>query len=149
MGIFGDKTPKKPEIAVIPVPKKSPKVFKNLSPSLPRPKNSGRGWKQCLQKFWGFFGDKGRFNFEFFWGFIPENPQNIFGEILGTGISLTLGIFEFFSPKKLKFWGIPENPHSIDEYLGLSKMIGGQQGWPYKNQIVGVIYPYLPILNSS
>ena len=102
-----------------------------------------------MEKFWGFFGDEGRLNFEFFWGFIPENPQNIFGEILGTGISLTLGIFEFFSPKKLKFWGIPENPHSIDEYLGLSKItIGGQQGWPYKNQIVGVIYPYLPILDS-
>ena len=101
-----------------------------------------RGRGQGLEKFWGFFGDEGRLNFEVFWGFIPENPQNIFGEILGTGISLTLGIFEF--------WGIPQNPHSIDEYLGLSKMmIGGQQGWPYKNQIVGVIYPYLPILNSS
>ena len=122
-------------------------------PDFPRPRprisGTGRGRGQGLEKFWGFFGDEGRLNFEFFWGFIPENPQNIFGEILGTGISLTLGIFEFFSPKKLKFWGIPENPHSIDEYLGLSKMIGGQQGWPYKNQIVGVIYPYLPILNSS
>ena len=66
-----------------------------------------------------------------------------------SGIGSTLGIFEFF-PQKLKFLEIPENPHSIDEYLDLSKMlIGGQQGWPYKNQIEGVIYPYLPILNSS
>ena len=98
-----------------------------------------------MEKFWGFFGDEGRLSFEFFWGFIPENPQNSFGEISGMGISSTLGIFEVFSPKKLKFWGIPENPHSIDEYLGL---IGGQQGCPYKNQIVGVINPYLPIFNS-
>ena len=100
------------------------------SPNFPVPipkfwGQSGDGDK-VLEKFWGFFGDEGRLNFEFFWGFIPENPQNIFGEILGTGISLTLGIFEFFSPKKLKFWGIPKNPHSIDKYLGLSKMIGGQ-----------------------
>ena len=93
-----------------------------------------------METFWGFFGDEGWFNFEFFWGFIPENPQNRFGEISGTGITLILEIFEFFSPKKLKFWGIPKTPHSIDEYLGLSKMmIGGQQGWPYKDQIVGVI----------
>ena len=96
----------------------------------PRPEFSGTGWglEQALQKFRGIFGDGDGLNFGFFWGFIPKNPQNIFGEILGTGISLTLGIFEFFSPKKLNFWGIPKNPHSIDEYLGLSKMIGGQQG---------------------
>ena len=120
-----------------------------FSPS-PSPNfGDGAGTGIRFGKILGNFSDEGRLNFEFFRGFTPENPQNIFGEILGTGISLTLGIFEFFSPKKLKFWGIPENPHSIDEYLGFSKMIGDQQGWPYKNQIVGVIYPYLPILNSS
>ena len=97
----------------------------------PRPRilGTGLGRGQGLEKFWGFFGDKGRFNFEFLWGVIPENPQNSFQEISGTGISSTLGIFEFFSPKKLKFWGIPENSQSIDQYLGL---IGGQQGWLHK-----------------
>ena len=63
-----------------------------------------------MEKFWGFFGDEGRFNFEFFLGFIPENPQNSFGEITGMGISSTLEIFEVFSLKNSNFWESPEIP---------------------------------------
>ena len=65
---------------------------------------------KVLEKSWGFFRDEGRLNFEFFGGFIPENPQNIFGEILGTGISLTLGIFEFFPRKNSNFGESPKIP---------------------------------------
>ena len=83
-------------------------------PDFPRPRprilGTGRGRGQGLEKFWGFFGDEGRLNFEFFWGFIPENPQNIFGEILGMGISLTLGIFEFFPRKNSNFGESPKIP---------------------------------------
>ena len=78
-----------------------------FSPS-PSPNfGDGAGTGIRFGKILGNFGDKGRLNFEFFWGFIPKNPQNIFGEILGTGISLTLGIFEFFSPKNSNFGESP------------------------------------------
>ena len=43
LGIFGDRTPKKLKIKPIPVPKKSPKFFQTLSPSLLCPKNLGMG----------------------------------------------------------------------------------------------------------
>ena len=43
LGNFGDKTPKKLKIEPTLVPEKSPKVFQNLSLSLPRPQNSGTG----------------------------------------------------------------------------------------------------------
>ena len=77
---------------------------------VPVPEFRGRGGDgdKVWKNFGDFFGDEGRLNFEFFWGFIPESPQNIFGEILGTGISLTLGIFEFFSPKKTQILGNPQ-----------------------------------------
>ena len=61
------------------------------NPRFPRPvpefSGTGRGWGHGMKKHWGFFGDGVRLRIGVFWGFIPENPQDIFGEILGTGIS--------------------------------------------------------------
>ena len=80
-------------------------------PGFPRPvpELSGKegGWGQGMTKHWGFFGDGAGLKIGVFWGFIPENPQNKFGDILGTGLSSILGIFGVSSPinPKIEEWG--------------------------------------------
>ena len=81
----------------------------------PRPKFSGtrRGQGEALQKYRGIFGDGDGLNFGVFWGFIPENPQKIIGETLGTGIGSSLGIYWGFPTKKPQFSGIPQKSLSL------------------------------------
>ena len=75
-----------------------------------------RGRGQGLEKFWGFFGDGDGFDFEFFWGSIPENPQKTgmgtgieplkgLGILWGRGKHKSWGFFGAKTPKKPKFWG--------------------------------------------
>ena len=79
-----------------------------ISPSPPRFLGTGRGWGQVIRNFWGYFGDGDDFNFGVYWGFIPKNPQKGIGEILGTELTQSLGIFGDFSPKKTQIFGIPQ-----------------------------------------
>ena len=55
-----------------------------------------------MEKFWGFFGDGDGFDFEFFWGSIPENPQKTG---MGTGIEPLKGLGILWGRGRLNLWG--------------------------------------------
>ena len=55
-----------------------------------------------MEKFWGFFGDGDGFDFEFFWGSIPENPQKTG---MGTGIEPLKGLGILWGQERLNLWG--------------------------------------------
>ena len=76
----------------------------SLNFPIPIPKfwgQSGDGDK-VLEKFWGFFGDGDGFDFEFFWGSIPENPQKTG---MGTGIEPVKGLGILWGWGRLNLWG--------------------------------------------
>ena len=55
-----------------------------------------------MEKFWGFFGDGDGFDFEFFWGSIPKNPQKTG---MGTGIEPLKGLGILWGRGRLNLWG--------------------------------------------
>ena len=55
-----------------------------------------------MEKFGGFFKDGGGFDFEFFWGSIPKNPQKMG---MGTGIEPLKGLGILWGRGRLKLWG--------------------------------------------
>ena len=75
-------------------------------PDFPRPHpqilGTERGRGQGLEKFWGFLGDGDGFDFEFFWGSIPKNPQKTG---MGTGIEPLKGLGILWGRGRLNLWG--------------------------------------------
>ena len=103
------------------------------SPNFPVPipkfwGQSGDGDK-VLEKFWGFFGDGDGFDFEFFRGSIPKNPQKTG---MGTGIEPLKGLGILWGRGRLNLWGFfwGKSPKNLKKWGGDGGRILGDFAHP-------------------
>ena len=107
-------------------------------PGFPRPRpeflGTGRGWGQTYGKIWGFFGDGDWFDFEFFGGSIPENPQKTG---MGTGIEPLKGLGILWGRGRLNLWGFfwGKSPKNLKKRGGDGERILGDFAHPSTHQV--------------
>ena len=119
---------------------------------VPIPKFWGQSgdWDKVLEKFWGFFGDGDGFDFEFFWGSIPENPQKTG---MGTGIEPLKGLGILWGRGRLNLWGFfgGKSPKNLKKRGGDGGRILGDFAHPTLNDVskLWILHRSLPFQSKS